>query len=150
MRAHGNYSQVTSTILPEGLISDVKATVIHIMYDHATSMLIGLHCLPVKSRITVKPYLSLINASIVLHIHIDQHFSLPIVRHAIYALLISYFLKAHSALKSANDPSLVQFRSQGNGTNYPVRCANVPVLTSSKLHSRRIFLQIILTFDDCS
>ena len=91
-----------------------------------------------------RPYFSLLNASMVLHLHIYQHF--PIAQHEVYALLIIYFLNNPlPELKLANDRSPVQL--QGHGTNYPLQCANVRVLT--RLHSRHIFSQIIiLTVDD--
>ena len=76
-----------------------------------------------------RPYVSPLNASKVLQLHIYQHFSFPNARHAVYALLISYFLNSPlPKLKSANDPSSVQH--QGHGTNYSLQCANVRVLTN--------------------
>jgi len=85
----------------------------------------------------------------ILHLHIYHHFTLRIARHAVYVFLISYFLdNPFPALKLVNDPSLLQL--QEHGTNYPLLCANVRGVISLKLHSRPIFLQIILTFDDYS
>ena len=71
-----------------------------------------------------RPYFSPLNASMVLHLHTYQHFSLPIARHAVCGLLTSYYLISPlPELNLANDPSLV--RLQGHGTNYPLLCDNV-------------------------
>ena len=94
--------------------------------DHVTPMLLELHWLPVKSHHIQDPTPHLLNASMVLHLHTYQHFSLPVAQHAVCGLLTSYFLISPlPELKLANDPSLVQL--QGHGTNYPLQCDNVRV-----------------------
>ena len=115
--------------------------------DHVTPMLLEPHWLPVKSRITFKTLLLTFKCLYGLALlYLSALLSPPIARHATYALLTSYFLNSPiPELKSPNDPSPVQL--QGHGTNYPLQCANVRVLTSLRLHSRHIFSQIII-FDN--
>ena len=60
--------------------------------DHVTPMLLELHWLPVKSHHIQDPTSHLLNASMVLHLHTYQHFSLPTARHAVCGLLTSYYL----------------------------------------------------------
>ena len=72
-----------------------------------------------------------------LHLHIYQHFSIPIARHTDYAFLISYFLNNPlPELKSANDPR--------EWIQLPLT-----VRQGTSVHSRRIFSKIIiLTIDN--
>ena len=89
--------------------------------DHVTLMLLELHWLPVKCRITFKILLLTFKC---LHGLAPTYFSLPVTRHAVCGLLTSYyFISPLPELKLANDPSLVQL--QGHGTNYPLLCDNV-------------------------
>ena len=126
----------------------VRAILIRSKRDHVSLSCIGF---PLRVALHSRPYFSPLNASMVLHLHVYQHFSLPIARNAVYALLIGYFLNSlHPELKSANDPSLVQAVPRAwNQLPHPLQCANVRVLTSLKLRSRHIVSQIIIwTIED--
>ena len=83
-----------------------RVIVIRSKRDHVTPMLLELHWLPVKCRITFKTLLLTFKC---LH---GQHFSLPTARHAVCGLLTSYYLISPlPELKLANDPSLVQLQA---------------------------------------
>ena len=117
--------------------------------DHARPMPLELHWLPFKSRITFKTLLLTYKC---LHDlappYLTALLSPYCPTHSLRSL-ISYILnRSFPEPKSVNDPSLVQL--QEHGTNYPLQCDNVRVLISLRLHSKRIFVQIILTFVDHS
>ena len=127
------------------MLACARVILIRLKRDHVTSMLLELHWLPVKCRITFKTLLLPFKC---LH-GLAPTYYCPTRRHAVCGLLTSYYLiSSLPELKLANDPSLVQL--QGHGTNYPCSATmyeykSIQSSTQDASVNRLLFLHSVIT-----
>ena len=99
--------------------------------DHVTPMLLELHWLPIKYRITFKtPLLTFKCLHGLAPTYLSPLLSPYCPTRSLRSSDQCYLISPLPELKLANDPSLVQL--QGHGTNYPFQCDNVRVWINSK------------------
>ena len=121
----------------------VCVVMIHSKRDHVTPMLLELHWLPVKCRITFKTLLLTFICVKGSHLHTYHHFSLSL-HLSLYYLPRCLHSSDKLLLKQPTSRNKIGERAFSwsaprDGTNCPSQCTNERVLDSSRRPSNRTF-----------